>query len=239
VAFRVHHATIRALEEPLMSYPSYPGEGAHPDAPVDPAPYSGAPVTAYAPEFVTQAPAAPAPPPAAQTAFYPATAPTAFPAPPAPAVFPAPPAPAVFSAPPAPAMFSAPPAPPKRRRAAVIVLSISTVLLLITTLAAAGLFAWQYSEAERLGTQARQQSALIADKNKELETVRKDADTALREKGEQTERADEAEERGNALAKCINLIIDAGEAAADQDIAKLEKLEKSLAKACDKAENYL
>jgi hypothetical protein len=138
-------------------------------------------------------------------------------------------------------MPAAPVAPPPRRgRTGVILLTISTVLLLITTLAGAGLFLWKFNEADKLTKQTTQQSALIESKNKELETLRKDADDALREKGEQTSRADEADKRGDALAKCVKSIYDFWDLIDDNaSESKIQKAGKAIDKACDAANKYL
>jgi hypothetical protein len=137
------------------------------------------------------------------------------------------------------AVPAAPQPEPRRRRTGVILLSISTVLLLITSLGGAGLFYWKFNEADKLTKQTQQQTAAIDAKGKELETLRKDADDALREKGEQTSRAEEAEKRGDALAKCLNGIYDVSEALADGDTAKAQKLNKTATKYCKAANKYL
>jgi len=242
-----------------MSYPSYPGDSgpqpeqpaATPDsAPVSYDPFVPAPDAAYTPvpeQVAAQEPVAAPPAPAygAAAPAYSAAAPAAAPVyAPAAAAVPQPPAAALpptawypQSAPPAPQ--SAPPAPPRRGRTGIILLSISTALLLITTLAGAGLFLWKFNEADKLTTQSNQQSATIESKTKELETLRKDADDALREKGEQTSRAEDAEKRGDVLAKCLSGIYDVSDALREGNISKAEKLNKAANKACKAANKYL
>jgi hypothetical protein len=138
------------------------------------------------------------------------------------------------------AVPAAPQPEPKRRgRAGVILLSISTVLLLITTLAATGLLLWKFDEADKLTKQTHQQTAAIDAKSKELDTLRKDADDALREKGEQTSRADDAEKRADTVAKCLNAIYDMYDALDEGNESKITKQGKVVDKACKAADKYL
>lgn len=131
------------------------------------------------------------------------------------------------------------PQPPARRGRATPVLAAIAVLLLLVGGVMSALYVTKNGELSDTKHDVASQEAQIKDLQGQLEKAKDDL-SAARQDLTGTQNAQKETQRQKAvISKCLNLIAEAGSAAARNDTAEYNRIAKQVDKACDEAEKYL